>query len=200
MKVLFAEPQLRHAGPFLALGHECHSLTNRESMSSYDLLVLGGGSDVDPSFYGEEPGPFTTFTPGADAQIFALLDEAAEAGTPVVGICKGAQQLCVYNGGSLHQHVGGHQGNHSIRLLGTDEVVHTYGNHHQMMVLGKVNNYELIAYADQTHDILYEPEIVYFPDNNSLGFQYHPEWMPSDSEGVALFFKLIEERLLCQSQ
>jgi len=71
-----------------------------------DGLVISGGADIDPSRYGEEPGPHTVgWRPDRDAWELALLDAADSAFLPVLGICRGMQMLAVHAGGSLVQHV-----------------------------------------------------------------------------------------------
>ena len=74
-----------------------------------DGLLLSGGADIDPARYGQEPGAdLFTPEPARDAFEMALLDGAAQAGMPVVGICRGIQVLNVHGGGTLHQHVAPH--------------------------------------------------------------------------------------------
>ena len=74
-----------------------------------DGLLLTGGSDIEPGRYGQKPCA-DLITPDAarDAYEMALLDGAADAGMPVLGICRGIQMLNVYGGGTLHQHVAPH--------------------------------------------------------------------------------------------
>ena len=73
-----------------------------------DALLLPGGGDVDPARYGQE----NRFAVGIDAQRdereLALIDDFVRAGKPVFGICRGAQILNVYFGGTLVQHLDGH--------------------------------------------------------------------------------------------
>ena len=72
---------------------------------SYDALVLCGGDDVDPKYYGQENTACGAIDPDRDAAEFALLDAYVKAGKPVMGICRGLQLINVYFGGSLHQHI-----------------------------------------------------------------------------------------------
>jgi putative glutamine amidotransferase len=76
-----------------------------------DGICLSGGPDLDPNAYGApdrhvELGPTE---PGLDAFELALARAADERGTPLLGICRGAQALNVARGGTLHQHVAGHR-------------------------------------------------------------------------------------------
>lgn len=68
-------------------------------------LVLAGGADVDPEYYGEEVIPWArvAIEPARDEMEFALLEGARESRTPVWGICRGIQVLNVFLGGSLWQ-------------------------------------------------------------------------------------------------
>jgi putative glutamine amidotransferase len=69
-----------------------------------DGLLLSGGSDLDPFYYGEEPLPELGPTiPERDAFEVALLEAALARGIPVFGICRGLQVLNVVLGGTLYQ-------------------------------------------------------------------------------------------------
>ncbi len=71
-----------------------------------DALVLVGGADVDPSRYGAERDVHTGVShPWRDENELTLLGSFLEAGRPVLGICRGAQVLNAFLGGTLHQHL-----------------------------------------------------------------------------------------------
>jgi putative glutamine amidotransferase len=71
-----------------------------------DGLMLTGGGDVDPSFYGEAPhATFQPSEPGRDAYEIALVRAAMEAGLPIFAICRGMQLLNVALGGTLVQDI-----------------------------------------------------------------------------------------------
>ena len=80
-----------------------------------DGLLLCGGSDLDPSYYGEEPLPELDVTvPERDAFEMALLEHALDRGIPVFGICRGLQVLNVALGGTLYQDLPSQIGGGSI--------------------------------------------------------------------------------------
>jgi putative glutamine amidotransferase len=73
-------------------------------LHSLDGLLLSGGSDLDPGYYGEEPLPELGITlPERDAFEMALVGQALRRGMPVFGICRGMQVLNVALGGTLYQ-------------------------------------------------------------------------------------------------
>jgi len=64
--------------------------------------------------------------------------------------------------------------------------------HHQMMIVPPHG--ELVAWAeDIAFNGEYEPEVVWYEGNRSLCVQYHPEYMPEESEGYQYFLELIED-------
>ena len=72
---------------------------------SYDGLLLCGGSDVDPSRYGEENTASVEIDHVRDEAEFALFKAYYEAGKPILGICRGHQLINIALGGSLIQHI-----------------------------------------------------------------------------------------------
>ena len=71
-----------------------------------DGILLTGGGDIDPTFYGEQPHPtFQPSEPGRDAYEIELVREAVNANVPVFAICRGMQVLNVALGGTLVQDI-----------------------------------------------------------------------------------------------
>jgi len=80
-------------------------LSARAVVARIDGLIVAGGADVDPTRYGEHPHPRTSgWREDRDAWEIALLGAAAEAGLPVLGVCRGMQIMAVAAGGALDQH------------------------------------------------------------------------------------------------
>jgi putative glutamine amidotransferase len=72
-----------------------------------DGLLLAGGADIGPSFYGQDPTPELEATyPDRDRFEISLAKAAIERGQPVLGICRGMQVINVALGGTLHQDIG----------------------------------------------------------------------------------------------
>lgn len=77
--------------------------SDRERGFDYDAIVVTGGHDVDPVLYAAEPEIEPNHDPARDAFESAIIDEALRRGTPLLGICRGAQLLNVRRGGTLYQ-------------------------------------------------------------------------------------------------
>jgi putative glutamine amidotransferase len=173
-----------------------------------DGLILAGGVDVDPGFYGAEPGPHTRITvPERDAFEIALALRAMERDVPLLGICRGMQVMNVARGGTLIQHLPddmGHEdhrravgtfenADHDVRLTEdslaariTRERVHSTKSHHHQGVRDVGEGLEVTGWA--TVDDL--PEVLEDPTRRfALGVQWHPE---ADS-GSPLIAALVDE-------
>ena len=68
-----------------------------------DGLLLPGGGDIDPSYYGEEMNGSDEPDRELDKAQRDILDAFVKAKKPILGICRGMQLINIYFGGSLHQ-------------------------------------------------------------------------------------------------
>lgn len=76
-------------------------------MEVIDGLLLTGGGDVDPAFFGQEPGEgLGRVWPERDEFELNLTRKALQVGKPVLALCRGMQVLNVAAGGTLYQDIG----------------------------------------------------------------------------------------------
>ena len=162
-------------------------------ISICDALLLPGGVDIDPVFYGEDPHPkLGTVQADMDEVAFKLLSLAFGCKMPVLGICRGQQVINVAKGGTLYQDIAAtyekesimHQQTaersrhaHSVtvkegtllhEILGSTEVrVNTF--HHQSV---KAVGHGMIVSAYAPDGII---EAIESTDGTVLGVQWHPE-------------------------
>ena len=91
-------------------------------LPAVDGLLLPGGWDVDPALYGESKdekvGPID---PELDETELRMFRQARQKELPVLGICRGQQVINVAMGGSLVQHLEGHE----VREHGRSHLAHT---------------------------------------------------------------------------
>ncbi len=92
------------------------------SIADLDGLLLPGGWDVDPARYGEKPDDkLGDIDPDLDETEIRLFNEARKLEIPVLGLCRGQQVINVAMGGSLIQHLEGHE----VRAFGRKHLAHT---------------------------------------------------------------------------
>ena len=164
-----------------------------EYAASIDGLLLPGGADVNPLLYEEEPvRQVTEMHQDNDEFEFALIQEMARRGRPILGICRGLQVLNVALGGNLWQdipsqieHSISHCQSYDIRselthwvnldagslaaqVLGSERVMVNTFHHQAARVLGK----GLKATGRASDGVV---EALESENRRMLAVQWHPE-------------------------
>jgi putative glutamine amidotransferase len=163
------------------------------------LLLTGSPSNVEPHRYGGEPSdPGTWHDPERDEVTLPLIPRAIESGVPLLGICRGFQEMNVAFGGSLWQKLHEVPGNldhrddpklaleqqyapaHDVilepggvlrRLAGTDRVKVNSLHSQGVRELGKG-----LAIEARAPDGVIEAFRVQAAPNFAIAVQWHPEW------------------------
>ena len=82
-------------------------------------VVLPGGGDIHPKWYGQHYKGARSGEPERDGFEFAVVKKARDIGLPVLGICRGHQMINVASGGTLIQDLGvrgrAHYDHHEVR-------------------------------------------------------------------------------------
>lgn len=102
-----------------------------------DVVVLTGGSDINPALYGEmkitQAYSWKNY-PARDMFEIKSVRAATKENRIILGICRGAQLCNVLAGGKLWQDVNKHQGDHEMFLVNQNyEKISTTSVHHQAM-------------------------------------------------------------------
>lgn len=165
-------------------------------------LVLWGGVDVNTSLYDQQQLSFTQ-NPNKERDFIEItaIQEAIDNGVPVVGVCRGAQLLCVVNGGSLYQHSRPHVQDHSLSTLDGKIFERVSAGHHQIMrptgehIVYAWNPSNVIVWVSE--DVSYPQEntaeVVWFPKTKCLAIQPHPEWANKGDSFVTWVNNLMAE-------
>ena len=175
------------------------------------ILFTGSPSNVEPHHYrGDASAPGTLHDPHRDATTLALIPKAVHSGVPVLGICRGFQEMNVAFGGTLHQkvhEVPGHLDHRDDESLALDE---QYGPAHDVVLepggllrgLAGVDRVRVNSLHSQgveqlgselsvearAPDGLIEAFRVRGAPRFALAVQWHPEWkVMSNSFSRALF-------------
>lgn len=153
-----------------------------------DYLYLMGGVDIDSHRYNKKPHPAAQHPNlGRDEKEFSAVKAYMAADKPIIGVCRGAQLLCIANGGELWQHSLHHNQSHNL-MIKHGVIPNATAGHHQIMRLDSVpeEDYKVIAWCpfytpvyDEEggqHILEAAPEVVWFPKTKCLAIQPHPEW------------------------
>src|SRR5918994_4034153 len=167
-------------------------------LDGIDGLLLSGGSDLDPDYYGEERAHELGVTnPERDAFEIALLRLALRRRVPILGICRGMQVLNVALGGTLYQDLSSQLGKdilkhwqetpkwqpaHKIEILHNSNLAEI--TRYQYV---KVNSYHhqgikevadsLVVTARSSDGVIEAVEYHDFSDQWLIGVQWHAEMM-----------------------
>ncbi len=163
------------------------------------LLFTGSPSNVEPYHYSGPPSvPGTLHDPARDATTLPLIRKAVEKGVPVLGICRGFQEVNVAFGGSLHQRVHEVPGHLDHRDDDRQPLEVQYGPAHEVVLepggllraladTGRVRVNSLhwqgierlgqgLAVEARAPDGLIEAFRVERAVSFALAVQWHPEW------------------------
>ena len=182
-----------------------------QALSLIDGLVLTGGADIHPSYFGEEIGGPVILSPNERTEFdIHLFQTSLKAGKPILAICHGMQILNVALGGTLIQDIPSQLPGSLLHRVEKDSVPARHkvtieagsrlancmkgmvefevsSIHHQAVkTLGK--NLQVSARAP---DGIVEG--VELPDHPKvIGIQWHPEKDPQSEASRRLFQALVE--------
>jgi putative glutamine amidotransferase len=181
----------------------------RPFLNLLDGLLISGGNDVDPVFYGEKrKAQNLNITPERDIFELSLVRKAKDKGIPLMAICRGMQLLNVAFGGSLYQDFSAEKSfrdhtlegstiykkKHAILIQKGSKLfdiirkkrIMVNTSHHQMVKkVGK----GLVATAWSEDGVIEAVETK--EDGFFLGVQWHPELM-KDKNSKLLFDSFIQ--------
>jgi putative glutamine amidotransferase len=180
------------------------------------LLLTGAYSNIEPRHYnGAAAAPGVPADPDRDATNLALIPLALQEGVPILGICRGLQELNVALGGSLHAEVHRVEGLHDHREVDSPSLDVQYGPQHEIIPepgglieelaggarprVNSLHGQGIDRLADGLHvearapDGLIEAVRVDRDGSFALAVQWHPEWQVLDSPFYTAIFERFAE-------
>ncbi|SDM69715.1 putative glutamine amidotransferase [Fictibacillus solisalsi] len=166
-----------------------------KSLALCDGLLLPGGDDIDPFFFGEEPvQSLGKVNPQQDDYEIGVLNEALEQNKPVLGICRGTGILNVALGGTLFQDVGSELKNyikhhqeaprsvptHSIAVV-ENSLLHDITGRKTNLRVNSFHHQAVKSIPSALRPVAFAPDGVIEavesvnPKQFILGVQWHPE-------------------------
>ncbi len=200
MKIAIAGRQkdtLRYEGAFERLGTDYVTTLSLSKMLGCDALLLPGGGDITPAFFGQKNAGSKNIDTELDIIQLQALEQALRQEKPVLGICKGVQLINVYFGGTITQHMAnadthqyiGEDQYHDTVILPDNYLSGLYGNalrvnsaHHQCIArLGKDLSAVQFASDSTIEGISHKSLPIY-------GVQWHPERLQNSGDILLSFF------------
>lgn len=173
------------------------------SPEDYSLVMFTGGEDVDPSLYGDtSPKGMCYSNILRDKFEEEVFNFALKNRIKMTGICRGSQFINVMSGGRMMHHIQGHGVNHGLMSFRDEKIISVTSTHHQM--IRPPENGIIIAWSDVRRSDIYigdgdepidysgpEVEGVLIPNTLCCGVQFHPEYMPKDSDGYKFYHQMM---------
>lgn len=197
-----------YAAAITAMGAEAYGgYLTEGNACDYDGLILCGGGDIDPSYYGEENNGSANIDLDRDKHEFALAKDFIKAEKPILGICRGCQLLNICFGGSLIQHLDTanvHKGDtdlvHEVFATKESFLKQSYG---ESFVVNSSHHQAACRMGDGLRVLLKSKEgVIEAFEHESLpiiGVQFHPERMclgkkrDDTVDGIKIFEYFIEK-------
>ncbi|MDE7197310.1 MAG: gamma-glutamyl-gamma-aminobutyrate hydrolase family protein [Lachnospiraceae bacterium] len=179
------------------LGVSCHTTLHPEAADHATHLLLPGGGDIAPAFFGQKDHGSRNVDTELDILQFQFLSRFVAEKKPVLGICKGLQLINVHFGGDVTQHIDtagihkwiGHDQFHYVYhcdLGRRDFFYQLYGNsalvnsaHHQAINRPGGGLIPVCRAGDNEIEGLFHERLPI------LAVQWHPERLP-DGQGDSL--------------
>ena len=165
-----------------------------------DVVLIPGGGDVNPKWYGEEPNTDQLYGIDdlQDENDFSIAKYALDNGLPTLAICRGFQLVNVLKGGSLVQDMEEDHRNHlhevtitkDLEGLGLSQPVLGSSCYHHQSIKQLGEGLEVLATAAEGHVEAYKIDAKAW----AYGVQWHPEDNYKDNpQQMELFNKFVSE-------
>lgn len=178
----------------------------KEALATVGGVIMTGGEDIDPSYYGHEPYELLEeINEARDVSDFWMITAALEEDVPMLATCRGLQMLNAILGGTLYQdlptqyqselvhrdpelidftyhEIEVYEGSKLADLMGTGVFEVNSWHHQGIQELGE----GLVVTAMSPDGII--EGVEYQDASYVVGVQFHPEWHVVEGEEAFLPF------------
>lgn len=186
--------------------------TNIELIDKLDGVLMSGGNDLDPGFYGEfvtkEVGILSPKRDTVEIEMIKYIIE--KTNKPLLGICRGLQVLNVACGGTLYQDLKkSNLNDHSITSSPLNHPIHKIEIKEESVLLKSIFDKKIIGVNSYHHqavkgvgkDLIVTAEsedgiieaLEFNGEQFILGLQWHPEMMFDSKIQQRVFEKFVSE-------
>ena len=153
------------------LGHKLVEVTGRKAAHKvgFDKLILLGGADISPFWYGETPVYTGPLNHERDIIEWTLIRRAMAEHKPILGICRGHQLITVAHGGSLYQDIFMQTRRRHQPLKRNLPRLDVNSLHHQSVKTVPAGMQVMALSPEGIVESIWKPGV--------LGVQFHPELM-----------------------
>ena len=165
----------------------------RQIVSQLDGIVLTGGEDIQPDYYGDTPDEkLEEVSPARDTFDLMVLKMATDRNIPILGICRGLQLMNVAFGGTLYQDLptqhpsainhrqkeSGTIPTHPVSIIKGSKLAEITGQ--EMLQVNTFHHQAIRKLAPGFKVTAWAPDSVVeaieaYPVRQMLGVQFHPE-------------------------
>lgn len=167
------------------------------------LLLTGSPSNVEPARYGDASPGDGPFDPARDEMTMALVAEMVRLQRPVIGVCRGFEEVNVAFGGTLARGVAGHHApddaplealfahGHEVALEPGGKLAAAYGR--DRLTVNSVHYQAIDRLGPGLRVEARAPDglIEAVSADNLLAVQWHPEWAVDANPDSQAFFALM---------
>lgn len=210
LKREYCESIIRAGGIPILLANTLTSSAMKDYVDLIDGLLVSGGYDIHPKYFGQKPHPSITLSaPERDEFEIKIIKLALKKNVPVFGICRGLQVINIAMGGTIFQDLScapfktlkhadpTEIGNiyHKVKIekgtilsgiIGSDQI-EVNSSHHQ--IIDKTGR-KLKAVAHSSDGVIEGLESTDF--RFLVAVQWHPEMIPNRLHSKRLFKKFVD--------
>lgn len=159
---------------------------NWQALEGAELVIFTGGSDINPSIYGQA-NKYSSFNPERDTAEIEVLRRSLALGKKILGVCRGHQLINAYLGGILVQDIPTqlnvlHDADHNLEIVNEGGVIPNLFDR-----VNSMHHQGVVKCGEGLVPTTYWKGVYESTENKQiLTVQFHPEWMPDHKNSLGM--------------